>query len=221
VAVEAALEYGDRINPDSILINGDLFDFYAISRWDKDPTKPKIKDELECGQKFFTYLRHKFPKAQFCFRYGNHDRRWDKYLMQTSPALFDVPGILDFWHNVAGIREFGVDVVRAQRPLMLGKLSVFHGDELPSGGSAVNPARGAFLRTLCSLLHSHLHRTSEHTERTLDGQVITCRTTGMLCGSSPEYARINKWDQGFAIVTVARDGTYECTLKRIIDGRAY
>jgi hypothetical protein len=99
---------------------------------------------------------------------------------------------------------------------------VFHGDELPRGmASPVNPARGAFLRTLSSLLHSHLHRTSEHTERTMDDRIITCRTTGALCGLYPEYARINKWDHGFATVVVSEDGNYECELKRIIHKRVY
>lgn len=221
VAIKAALRYGDKFNPDTILLNGDVFDFYQVSRFDKDPTKPKVVDELTAGKQLFDHLRQRFRKAQIVFRYGNHDRRFDLYLMRAAPAIFDVPGALDVWHEAAGIKSNGVTVVREQRPVMLGKLPVFHGDELPNGGSAVNPARGAFLRTMASLLQSHLHRTSEHTERSLDGRVVTCRTMGCLCGLYPDYARINKWDSGFATVEVASDGNYECELKRIIDGKVY
>ena len=225
-AIDAALAYGARFDPDHILLNGDVFDFYGISRFDKEPGKPKIADELRCGREFFAHLRHRFPKSDITFRYGNHDRRWDKYLTLNAAVLLDDhdlrDDILTIWHKRAGITENGVRVVREQKPVMLGKLPVFHGDELPRGmASPVNPARGAFLRALASLLHSHLHRTSEHTERTMDGRTITCRTTGALCGLHPEYARINKWDSGFATVEVGSDGNYECELKKIIDKRVY
>ena len=70
---EAALAYGDGFKPDTILINGDLFDFHAISRFDKDPTKPKILYELECGKQFFAHLQARYPKARVVFKLGNHD----------------------------------------------------------------------------------------------------------------------------------------------------
>ncbi len=220
-ALTAALAYGVKYKPDAILLNGDVFDFFQISRFQHDdPDAPSVPEELAAGKQFFRRLRYQFPKAEIVFRYGNHDRRWDKYVLGNAPGLLGIPSVLNCWHADAGILEAGVKVVTQQRPVMLGKLPVFHGDELPKGGG-VTPARGAFLRAVASLLHSHLHRASQHTERTLDDRIITCWTTGALCGLHPDYARVNKWDHGFATVDIASDGTYECRLKQIIDGRVH
>lgn len=221
-AIEAALKFGDKYEPDCILINGDLFDFYQVSRFDRDPTKPKVSDELEAGRQLFAHLRSRFKKSRLVFKWGNHDERWDKYLQASAPLLFDIADVRDAWHGPAGIREFGVELVKDQRPVMLGKLRVLHGHEKGRGiSSPVNQARGAFLRLLSSALEGHGHRQSEHTERTADGQTIACWSTGCLCGMYPEYARINRWSQGFATVEVERSGDYHVELKRIIDGKVF
>jgi predicted phosphodiesterase len=219
-AVEACLAFGDKFNPDAILLNGDVFDCYQISRFDRDPDKPKIRHELECGKQFFGHLRARFPDAQLVFKLGNHDERFEKYLMLNAPELFDVPEIRFAWHLAAGLPANDVTVVGDQRPVMLGKLTTMHGHEKGRGiSSPVNPARGAFLRLLTSVLEGHGHRTSEHTERTFDGRIIACRTTGCLCGLWPEYARANKWDHSFATVEVEASGDYHLQLHRIIEGQ--
>jgi predicted phosphodiesterase len=221
-ALEAALSYGDSFGPDAVLINGDLFDFYQISRFEKDPTKPKLAAELEAGKQFFAHLASRYPKAGLFFKLGNHDERWDKYLQQNAPLLFDIPAVRNAWHEAAGITQYSVQVIGDQRPVMLGKLRVFHGHEQGRGiSSPVNPARGMFLRLVASGLQGHGHRTSRHSERTADGETIRCRTTGCLCGLWPEYARINKWDHGFATVVVSEDGTYDLDVKEIDAGKVY
>jgi predicted phosphodiesterase len=221
-AIEAALDFGRQYNPDAVLINGDLFDFFQISRFDKNPTLPKVSAELSAGGEFFDHLRHQFPKAGLYFKLGNHDERWEHYIWKAAPLLSDIPDIVKGWEGPAGVVRNKVSVIRDQRPVMLGKLRVLHGHEKGRGvSSPVNQARGAFLRLLSSVLEGHGHRTSEHTERTADGATISCRSTGCLCGLHPDYARVNKWDHGFATVDVAKDGNYVCRLHRIIDGKVY
>jgi len=51
-ALFAALEYGHEQNVDTIIINGDLFDFSQISRHEKDPRKRSVKYELDCVKAF-------------------------------------------------------------------------------------------------------------------------------------------------------------------------
>ena len=218
-ALELALAYGDKYQPDCVLVNGDLFDFYQLSRFDKDPTQAKVTDELEAGRMFFAHVRHRFPKARIVFKLGNHDERWGHYLRTHAPHLCGIESVRDSWEKAAGIPDNGVEVVGEQRPITVGPLWVLHGHEKGRGVfNPVNQARGTFLRLLASALEGHGHRTSTHTERTADGRIIACWSTGCLCDLTPEYARINKWDHGFATVDLWGDG-YEVDLKRIINGK--
>lgn len=221
-AIEAMFDYAEGYKPDAILINGDLFDFYQASRFDRDPTKPKLLAELDCGKQLFAHMRHRFGDVPIYYRWGNHDRRWDSYLSLQAPLLFEIPEVRNAWHGPAGIREHDITIVPDKRPVMLGGLMVLHCDEKKSGISApVNPARGAFLRLLCSVLEGHGHQQSEHTERTGDGKIIACWATGCLCGLWPEYAKVNRWSHGFATVDVAKNESYKVELKRIINGVVY
>lgn len=219
-AIEAALKYGDAFKPDAILVNGDLIDFERISRFDYDSHGPSTSDSIAMVRMFWLHIRKRFPRAKRYWKFGNHDERMELYLMREAPEATSETRVK--WRDEAGVTEHGVTVIADKRPVMLGKLRVLHGHEKGKGVfSPVNQARGAFLRLVSSVLEGHGHRTSEHTERTADGDIISCRSTGCLCGLWPDYARVNKWDHGFATVEVAKDGNYVCHLHRIIDGRVY
>jgi hypothetical protein len=107
------------------------------------------------------------------------------------------------------LENLGIEWVDNQRPIMAGALPIFHGHELPKGmTSPVNQARGAFLRMLDTVLVGHGHRSSSHTEPNWQHTETTTWSTGCLCALNPEYARINKWNHGFADVEVAKDGSF-------------
>jgi predicted phosphodiesterase len=215
-AIEAALKHGDEFKPDAVLINGDLFDFYQLSRFDKNPTLPKVSAELLAGGQFLDHLRQRFPKAQIVYKLGNHDERWAKYIFQAAPLLSDIPEVVNGWEHPAGIVRNRVTVVADQRPVMLGKLPVFHGHELGRGiSSPVNPARGAFLRAHHTILVGHSHQTSGHADTNIWHEETFCWSTGCLCGLTPEYARVNRWNLGFATVTVEKDGSFDVANLRI------
>ena len=63
----------------------------------------------------------------------------------------------------------------------------------------------------------HHHQTSEHTETTLDGRTVTCWSTGCLSELHPDYARVNRWNHGFAFVETHRD-QFTVSNKRIRNG---
>jgi hypothetical protein len=51
------------------------------------------------------------------------------------------------------------------------------------------------------------------------GRETTCWSTGCLCDLRPEYARINKFNHGFASVQVYGDGQFDVHNFRIANGR--
>lgn len=222
-ALQAALTYGKQYDPDLVLLNGDIFDFYQLSKFKKDPTVASLKSELVGGKRFFTRLRHTFPKARIVFRYGNHDRRWDDYIMGAAPLLWEsLESLRDCWHPDAGIPQNNIEVIREKCLIKLGKLTVIHGDELPRGmASPVNAARGVFIKAYEPTYAGHFHQESKQPAKTITGKRIIVWTSGMLCGESPEYLPINQWTTGFGTVDVKPNGKYVVTQRSIIDGEIY
>jgi predicted phosphodiesterase len=205
VALNAALAHGDEFNPDAVLLNGDIADFYRVSRYQKDPDRRSFQQELDAVRQFLAHLRARFPRSRIVYKLGNHEERWWSYLWQRAPELMGV----DFasFGVMVQAEQHRIELVSEQRPVQLGHLTVLHGHELPKGlTNPVNPARGAFLRALDIVLMGHQHRTSEHTETTMTGRTITCWSTGCLCSLTPEYMRINRHNHGFATVTMAENG---------------
>ena len=214
-AVRAAVAFLKGQGLAGILLNGDIADFYAISRYMKDPKKRDFKGELTAVREFLAWLRSEFPRIPIVYKLGNHEERWVHWLFQHAPEISDEPRMSLFaWLDLG---KHDIQLVEDQRPVMLGKLPVLHGHELPKGMAApVNVARGAFLRTLSTVLVGHSHRTSNHAESDMWHRETACWSTGCLCDLRPDYARINRWNHGFAVVTVHERGAFDAHNYRVM-----
>lgn len=214
-AVRAAVAFLKGQELAGILLNGDIADFYAISRYMKDPKKRDFKGELTAVREFLSWLRSEFPRIPIVYKAGNHEERWTHWLWQHAAEISDDPRMsLVAWLD---LDKLDVAWVEDQRPVMLGKLPVLHGHELPKGMAApVNVARGAFLRTLSTVLVGHSHRTSNHAESDMWHRETACWSTGCLCDLRPDYARINRWNHGFAVVTVHERGAFDTNNYRVM-----
>jgi predicted phosphodiesterase len=215
IAVAAAIGFLKRQQLAGLLLNGDIADFYAISRYMKDPKQRDFKAELEAVRDFIAYLRQEFPRIPIVYKVGNHEDRWKHWLWQHAAEISDDRRMsLCAWLD---LDKHGVQLVDDQRPVMLGKLPVLHGHELPRGMAApVNVARGAFLRTLSTVLVGHSHRTSNHAESDMWHHETACWSTGCLCDLRPEYSVINRWNHGFAVCTVHEKGAFDVHNYRVM-----
>ena len=215
VALAAAVGHLESQNLAALLLNGDIADFYAISRYMKDPTQRDFKGELEAVRAFLQWIRSKFPSIPIVYKLGNHEERWTHWLWQHAAEISDDPRMsLSAWFDCD---KLDIEMVDDQRPVMLGKLPVLHGHELPKGMAApVNVARGAWMRTLSTCLVGHSHRTSNHAESDMWHHETACWSTGCLCDLRPDYARINRWNHGFAVVTVHKGGAFDTNNYRVM-----
>jgi predicted phosphodiesterase len=215
-AVAAAVNHIDGV--DALVLNGDIADFYAISRWQKDPSQRDFKAELQAVRDFIAWIRYRFPKIPIVYKEGNHEERWKHWLWQHAPEISDEPMMsLSAWLK---LDAHDVQLVEDQRPIMVGRLPVFHGHELPKGmASPVNPARGAYMRMKHTGLVGHSHRSSGHAESDVWHKETFNWSTGCLCDLTPEYARINGWNHGGAVVTVHKDGEFDVENFRITSGK--
>jgi predicted phosphodiesterase len=211
-AIETAVKYAKKRHKiTDLVLNGDYGDFYQISRFNRDPRKRSLKDELDTQRAGLEWLAKQFPKAARWYKMGNHDVRWDIWVWQRAAELADVEQIQ--LHSILEFARLGFVRVNDE-PIMAGKLPILHGHELNSN-SSVQPARAAFNKTLHSVLVGHHHRTSSHGETNMWHDERMAWSQGCLCDMNPEYARVNKWNQGFAVIEVAKDGTYNLFNYRI------
>lgn len=214
-AVEAAVKFGRKWKPTVVLLNGDISDFYSISRWDRDPKKRDLIGECEQVHEMLAWLRKAFPKARMVYKLGNHEERWDHYIWNKCAELWGLDALR--LQNVLHLDDLGIEMVGDKRPVMIGPHLVgLHGHELVRGlTSPVNQARGLFMRTLTSALAGHGHTTSTHVQGNMLGKEIACWSQGCLCDLHPLYMPINTHNHGFAAVDVDKDGEFNLMNFRI------
>lgn len=216
--LELAAETGVKRGVVGILLNGDILDCIGLSsKFHKRPDDHTFKLERQYGVQFLDWLRGEFPKARIVYKVGNHEERLQNYIAQKAPELFDIEELT--LEHLLEMPGKGIEIVDDRRLIRLGRLPVLHGHEYQSGISApVNPARGAFLRSVHTILVGHSHQTSEHHERDITGKPIATWSTGCCCGLKPRYSPYNKWNNGFAVVEVGNAGAFSVNNLRVIEG---
>jgi UDP-2,3-diacylglucosamine pyrophosphatase LpxH len=226
-ALTAALEWLSEQKPTILLIGGDFFDFYGLSRFMKDPDKRSPAEEIRTGvellQAIFTALQ---PK-KVVFKMGNHDERFEHFLWQKMgemSGLNDLEELKEITlENILRRRlgdKFPLDFVGEKRIIKAGDLNIAHGHEFPSGiSSPVNIARGLYLRAKANAICGHHHKTSSHTETTINDEIVITYSVGCLCELHPLYMPINSWNHGVAMITLDENQKIDVQNKRIRNGR--
>lgn len=203
--IKAAIKYGIDKEVDIIYLNGDILDFYQISDFGKDPSKPRMKTELELGRWFLKSLRETFPNAKIYYKIGNHEMRLERWLRLKAYEWIDCDEFR--LEKLLNFEEYNVTLIDKFTYATAGKLKIIHGHEYKGGGGQ-NPAKSLFAKAHCNLITSHFHRTSTHIIRTLEGDYHGVYTTGCMSELSPEYSPYNNWNNGFALISVFPDQTF-------------
>jgi hypothetical protein len=108
------IDTAERLQPNVICLNGDVFDNYEFSRFSQDPRLIRIKDRFEfVKHRIFAPLRAKCPNSQIDLIIGNHEYRILKLLADKTPAvrvlLADVMGLT--LSDVFGLDQYQVNLV--------------------------------------------------------------------------------------------------------------
>lgn len=215
LAIEVALDWGVEHGINTILLNGDILDFYQLSKYVKDPSAVTIKKEIEMLRDFLQGLHEQLPNVKVYYKMGNHEERFENYMKVKAPELW---GMEEFRLDVIlHLAEYGVEYITDKRMIMAGKLPILHGHELNGISSTVNPARGLYMKAKSSSICAHLHRSSEHNDVNISSELSSSWSIGCLCDLHPEYAPYNSWNHGFCRVKVAPDGTYKVFNARMYD----
>lgn len=123
-ALKAVYEFLEQHPVDTIILNGDILDFYDVSSFDKDPARiNSLQKEIDMAQKFFKKLRQLAPNARIVFVKGNHCSRLERYL-KKHPELYSLDALK--LPNLLGLDKFNIEY--KDKGFKLGSLKIIHGD---------------------------------------------------------------------------------------------
>jgi len=214
-ALSIAIKYLKVFNIDCLYLNGDILDFYSISRHEKDPDLRDFKREVDMSREFLQKLRDIFPTIPIYYKLGNHEQRYARSLQvqaeefaQIHDLQFDI-----FFH----LDKLQFTIVNDWQGMEMGDLLVVHGHEM-YGAGGVNPSQNLMNKTLCNTLMGHVHRTSTTQKKNAFKEYINTYTTGCLTVLSPKYMPFSQHNHGFALVEI-NEGKSKVTNLMIKEGK--
>ena len=98
-AIEVVNKFCQWFQPHTVVLIGDVADFYAISKFDKSPRRAdgnSFFDEMLTVRRVLKSIRDANPKAKIIYIVGNHSFRLRKFLnniMINNPSLATVFGL--------------------------------------------------------------------------------------------------------------------------------
>lgn len=200
-AVNLMLGIGQELNPDIVVINGDLMDCWEISRYVKNPdlhSSANIKYEIERTKGFLKELRYKFPKARIIWIFGNHEYRWSVYIGNNARELHGLKGLS--LEEQVETKESRIEVINSgnkESVWQYGKLLIGHFDRVNkhSGYTAKNLLEDKSI----SLIQGHVHRGGSSYRRLYDRDIVAYENF-CLCDRNPTYVDHPNWQLGFSVV---------------------
>ncbi|GAB6066030.1 hypothetical protein JCM9492_11220 [Aquifex pyrophilus] len=205
VAVRTALKALLRYEIDTLILNGDIVDFYSVSFWERRPDRRNLQVERDIVLKAFDVIRKVFPDAKIIYKEGNHEERLERFLMRKAPELWDVEELKT--ENFLRLSDFGIEYVKDKRRIQAGELDIIHGHEYRSYAS-VNIAVSYLRKAFRNVLLGHFHRKQEETKKDIRDELSGAWIVGCLCDLKPDYAPHNEWVHGFAFVELYENGHF-------------
>lgn len=210
-AVEAFRKYCYEKKPEVIILNGDLLDFYKLSRFSKDPSGKNPAEEIEMCRSFLRALKSENPQAIIYYTIGNHETRLEKYVLDNAPQI---ACLIDNVFEIIKTDEIGV--IGCSSLLVNNAIIFKHGTRLgnKSGLSAIKELEAHYL----SGATGHTHRLARFSTRK-SGKRFEWFETGCLCDLDPEYMVNPDWEQGFVQIDFKKGKLHKGQIIQIVDGK--
>lgn len=88
-AVDCFIDKAIELQPEAIVINGDLLDFYRLSKFAKGEGRNPMEEIIE-AQTILKVLRTKCPNSKIYYPIGNHENRLEKYIYDKAPEIVSI-----------------------------------------------------------------------------------------------------------------------------------
>lgn len=210
-AIKVALNFLEELEPDMLILD-EVCDFYAISKFSKDPKRRlMMQDELDAVQAHLWRVKKRFPNMKIIMLESNHDRRLEKYLNSQAPELAYLR-CLDFGH-LLGLDGLGISYF----PYYQYRKVLFKHGEVVRKDSAMT-AKAEFLKEGMSGASGHSHRLGQFFQ-TVRGGKFSWTECGCLCDLKPDYVEgTANWQTGVgAFFFEEKGGRYDPKVFPIIN----
>lgn len=199
------LDVGRSLKPHIIVIHGDFFDFYSVSRHLLDPQMDfkTWKDEMNEARGGLDELLSVVPHKEVIYLFGNHENRLNKFVMEKAPKL---SGLFKP-EEVMGLPKHIKVVPYGQNgKYNIGNLVCVHGSR-----AGENPAASMVKKFRSSVIFGHTHKIQEYHINNAHGEDFVALNIGWLGDQrkAADYIQdISDWTLGFGITYHKSNGTF-------------
>lgn len=187
-------------NVDTVILGGDLIDFYKISSYSKNPLNHTTFADEVAGVKAFLYdIRKIFKKADIYYLEGNHENRLGRYLSLKAPELIGFEPLK--FETLFDLAKYDITFIRDTEVLQIEDWVFRHGHELGMGSSIPgNNARKGVAFYGANYIQGHVHKANVLHISTLNSDFIGIESPH-LAEQSPNYVKgYAQWQQGYTVV---------------------
>lgn len=196
-----------RVQPETVVLGGDIFDLAEFGRYSIDPRDWNVVGKIQWVHKFLEAIREAAPDAELVFVEGNHEHRLLRYLTDNAAALKVLLSDLHGWSvpKLLGLDKYEVRYVARADLATFNKSNVveeiaknyevFHNcflvDHFPTGINKGLPGvNGHHHQHVVTSQYSHIFGSYEWHQ--------------LGCGHrrQAEYCAGEKWNMGFAKVDI-------------------
>jgi predicted phosphodiesterase len=202
-ALSCAIKHLRENSIDCLILNGDVFDFYSISRHEKEKDLRDFAREIDMGRNFLQKIRDIFPLIPIYYKMGNHENRWQRYLNEQAEEFAQLHEMQ--FEQFFRLDKLNIIYVPDWQGVEIGDLLILHGHEIMAGG--MNPSQSTFNKTFCNTIIGHVHRTTNTIKKNGFKEFYHTYSTGCLTQLSPKYYPFAQHNQGFALVDIVEGKT--------------
>lgn len=212
------------VKPDTIVILGDMGDFYAVSQHDKDPRRvSRLAEELDSMRQALDELDSLPGVRRKVYCAGNHEWRQARFIAKACPQL---DGLVQRWEDYLHLSQRGYEYVPYKRIGRVGNILVTH----EAGKGGIYAAKRTLDRVAAmgatDIAFGHTHQLSKVVFGGFNGRYRSAMTCGWL-GShkSADYVHacdaFASYNHGFGFALADDTGHLMQDLATIYGDRAY
>ena len=195
--IDAVEDFLKTLQPDYLVYNGDVNDFYQVSVFAKDPSRlGSLQEDIDITTRMFSRHQDILPNTKKLFNEGTHESRWIKYLQQKAPAIVAIHGTTI--SELYKLPQFGITHVPFERGILVnGVFLILHGDIVAAHSSYT--AKRHYEKQGGSGMCNHTHRGGSYYKRDRFGAYAWYENF-CLCRLDPDWLANPDWIQGFSLV---------------------